>query len=460
MQNRLGNRQSLKTTVSTRVDPKVVLSSKILLLSQPDLMQEIERELDANPALERIDEPEAAITEEDILKAVAPRELKPSSSDYEATRSLPNDHDGTDWTELAASNDTLWDHLFAQLRPKTERRFFPLLEYIVGSVNDRGYLTCSVEDAANDCRVSLEEAEKMLKALQSCEPAGVGATSIRECLLLQLRDATEDDERMARFMIKNCWDELVSKNTEAVCRKHKADPELVEAAHQVILSLNPFPGEGYALHSHMGIFERTNPATPDIQFTLDEAGWVIEILGPSPMSLRVSRSYLHRQSNLLAMARPNRDEKRHIEEFIGRARIFKEALEQRRWLLGEMGKYLIAKQGGFISTGDYQFLKPLTRSKLARDLKVHESTISRATNSKFCMLPNGEIVAFEVFFKPALRVQKMIEGILYYENLDNPMSDERIREMLAQKGVKIARRTVNKYRSKNRQLSSRQRKSA
>lgn len=459
MQNRLGNRQTLKTMVTTRVDPKVVLSSKILLLSQPDLAQEIERELESNPALERIDEPEAPISEEEILRAVAPQELKRTSTDYEATRSLPTEH-VIDWTDLASCNDTLWDHLFAQLRPHTERRLYPLLEYLVGSVNDRGYLTCSVEDAANDCRVSLEEAEAVLKALQACEPAGVGATSVRECLLLQLRDAIEDDERMARFMIKNCWEELVSRNTEAICRRHKADPDLVEAAHQVILSLNPFPGEGYALHSHTSGSEKTSPATPDIQFSLDEAGWVIEVLGPSPMSLRISRSYLHRQSRLQAVARPNREEKRHIDEFVGRARTFQEALEQRRWLLGEMGKYLVSKQGGFISTGNYQFLKPLTRSKLANDLKVHESTISRATNSKFCMLPNGEIVPFEVFFKPALRVQKMIEEILEYENPNNPMSDERIREMLAERGVKIARRTVNKYRSRNRQLSSRQRKSA
>lgn len=460
MQNRLGNRSSLKATTSTRVDPKVVLSSKILLLSQPDLLQAIERELDENPALERIDDVEAAVSDEEVLKVVAPSELKQTSTDYEATRSLPNDTQATDWTDLAACNDSLWDHLLAQMKPYVEPHLYGVMEYLIGSVNDRGYLACTIEDVANDCGVSLEEAEQILLILQACEPAGVGATSLRECLLLQLRDAKEDEERMARFMLKNCWDDLVARNTDAICRKHKADPNLVEAAHGVILSLNPFPGEGYALHSHGSRFERTTPAMPDIQFTLDEAGWVIEILGPSPMSLRVSRTYLQRHGKLALSARPDREEKRHIEEYIGRARIFKEALEQRRWLLGEMGKYLITKQGGFVSTGDYQFLKPLTRSQLARDLKVHESTISRATNGKFCQLPNGEIVAFEVFFKPALRVQKMIEGILEFENPSNPMSDERIREMLAQKGVKIARRTVNKYRSRNRQLSSRQRKSA
>lgn len=460
MHNRLSNRTSLKTTTSTRVDPKVVLASKILLLSQHDLTQAIERELDENPALERIDEPETPVSDEEVLRAVAPSELKGKSSDYEAARSLPSDGQGVDWVDLAASSVSLWEHLHAQLMAHIEPELHPLAEYLIGSVNDRGYLGCSIEDAALDCNVSPEDANRVLKALQACEPAGVGATSLRECLLLQLRCAETEPERMARFMIKNCWEELVARNTDAICRRHKVDPSLVEEGHEVILSLNPFPGEGYSLHSQCAHHEKSSPATPDLQFSLDEAGWVIEVLGPSPLSLRVSRTYLLRQSKLEGMARAERDERRHVDEYIGRAKTFKEALEQRRWLLAEMGKYLVAKQGGFVSTGDYQFLKPLTRSRLARDLKVHESTISRATNSKFCRLPNGEVVPFEVFFKPALRVQKMIEGILEFENPGNPMSDERIREMLAAKGVKIARRTVNKYRTRNRQLSSRQRRTA
>ena len=287
VQNRLSQRQSLKT--SAKVDPKVVLASQILQLSQPDLLQSIDKELAENPALERIDEPENPITDEDVMRAVAPNELKQKANDYEALRGLPSDQN-TDWVDLTPSNDSLWDHLRAQLEPETPDHLQNLLEYLIGSVNDRGYLTCSVEDAALDCRTSLEDAEATLARLQACEPAGVGATSLRECLLLQLRDAASDAERMARFMLKNCWEDLVARNAEAIQRKYKADPELVEQAFEVILALNPFPGEGYALHTHPQASDRTSPAMPDIQFTLDEAGWVIEVLGPSPMSLRVSRA--------------------------------------------------------------------------------------------------------------------------------------------------------------------------
>ncbi|HLO98784.1 MAG TPA: hypothetical protein VK171_09345, partial [Fimbriimonas sp.] len=122
--------------------------------------------------------------------------------------------------------------------------------------------------------------------------------------------------------------------------------------------------------------------------------------------------------------------------------------------------YLIENQSGFVSTGDAAFLQPLTRTQMARDLGMHESTISRATQGKFAQLANGEVISFEVFFKPALRIQKMIEEILATENPDNPLSDERIAQILAGKGVQVARRTVNKYRDRTKLLSSRKRRSA
>lgn len=125
-----------------------------------------------------------------------------------------------------------------------------------------------------------------------------------------------------------------------------------------------------------------------------------------------------------------------------------------------IGQYLIERQHGFVSTGEYRFLVPLTRCQMAQDLGTHESTVSRATNRKFVQLANGEVVPFEVFFKPALRVQKLIEEILATENPDSPLSDESIARILDAQGIKVARRTVNKYRDRNRMLSSRRRKSA
>jgi RNA polymerase sigma-54 factor len=135
-------------------------------------------------------------------------------------------------------------------------------------------------------------------------------------------------------------------------------------------------------------------------------------------------------------------------------------LEQRRNTLQKIGEYLLDKQANFLNTGSYQFLQPLTRSRMAHDIGLHESTVSRATSDKFVQIPTGALVNFDVFFKPALRVQKMIEEILSTENPDNPLSDDRIAEILAHQGIQVARRTVNKYRDRTKFLSSRKRHTA
>ena len=329
---------------------------------------------------------------------------------------------------------------------------------MVGSINERGYLTCTVEDAALDCNTSLEEAEEVLKALRSCEPAGVGAEDLRDCLALQLRGAKTDAERLARSMVKRHWDELVSRNKQAICRAYKADEEIVEAAFDAILELNPFPGEFYSMQESTSTSEKVIPAQPDIVITLDQAGFLVEVPGPSPIHLRVSRAYEKRKTEISESWTPDAAEKRHVSEYIGRAHRFLDALTQRRQSMARLGKYLVEHQGGFVKTGEYKFLRPLTRSQVAKDLGVHESTISRATNGKFIQIVTGDIVSFDVFFKPALRIQKMIEEILETENPGSPMSDERIAKLLAEKGVKVARRTVNKYRDRTKLLSSRLRR--
>jgi len=199
---------------------------------------------------------------------------------------------------------------------------------------------------------------------------------------------------------------------------------------------------------------------PDLVLERTENGWVIEVKGADPSSLCLSRAYKHRLEELDRLERVPKDERRHISTYVHRAEDFISCVQQRRRTLLRIGEYLVDRQAGFISTGRYQFLQPLTRAQMAGVLGLHESTVSRATMEKFVQIANGEIVPFEVFFKPALRVQKMIEEILATENPRDPLSDERIAEILAERGVVVARRTVNKYRDRTKLLSSRKRRSA
>ena len=458
MRNGLRQSTGIKQSGQLRVDPKVVLGSQLLQLTGPELEQAIESELQENPALERIDDFEDPLTIDEILKSVAPQELRPSGENHEVTRSLPNDTPEPDWLDLTPTSDTLWDHLMAQMRNALPEQYWDLATYFVGSVNDRGYLACTVEDAALDCDATLEDAELVIEALRQCEPAGIGAQDLRECLLLQLRDAESDAERLARLMLRKNWDDLVGRNKKGIARAYDASAELVEEAFEVIVSLDPFPGEAFLRGQKGSAKERVNPAQPDIVITLEEAGFLIEIPGPSPIHLRVNPAYEKQRKAVDSQANPNAAEKRHVVELTDRAHRFLDAITQRRQQLAKIGKLLVERQGGFVKTGEYRFLLPLTRSQLAQELGIHESTVSRATAGKFVQIVNGDVVSFEVFFKPALRVQKMIEEILQSENPASPMSDERIAQILAERGIKVARRTVNKYRDRTKLLSSRLRR--
>jgi RNA polymerase sigma-54 factor len=200
--------------------------------------------------------------------------------------------------------------------------------------------------------------------------------------------------------------------------------------------------------------------TPDLILHRSEAGWTVEVKGVDPNDLMLNREYRKRYKELNSMERPPKDERRHVNHYVQRAEDFIGCIQQRRRTMRRIGEYLIAHQPSFVDTGSYEFLRPLTRTKMAEDLGLHESTVSRATMDKFVQLSSGEIVPFDVFFKPALRIQKMIEEILLHENPDNPLSDEAIARILEEKGVQVARRTVNKYRDRTKLLSSRKRRSA
>ncbi len=460
MRPQIRQRVQTKLQTTTRVDPKVVLASQILQLTHHELEQAVEVELIENPALERIDDFDEFPSDEEIMQSVAPYQLKPGGENYEMVRSLPNDAgDDVSWVDLASSDDSLWDHLHAQLTMALPEELHNLAAYLIGAVNERGYLTCSIEEAALECSVDLDTAESVLETLRRCEPAGVGATDLRECLLLQLRDAQSEPERLARVMLKKYWDELVARDVRAIVRQTRAPEELVEQAFDVILTLNPFPGEAFCNHSGRRT-ERSASAKPDVIISLDEIGWIVEVPGDSTLNLRLNPSFEKSVNELQAKPRAASNEARHITEFWDRANRFLDALTHRRQQIARIGKYLVEHQGGFVKTGQYQFLQPLTRTQMAQDLGLHESTVSRATNGKYIQIATKDVVSFDVFFKPALRVQKMIEEILESENPDSPMSDERISQMLADRGVKVARRTVNKYRDRTKLLSSRLRRSA
>lgn len=462
MRQGVQNWTRVETNVGLRVDPKVVLSSHILQLTQQELDQAIDTELSDNPALDRLQEEQEPLSEEAIYKSIAPQELRPSSEDFEFKRSLPNDDDEFDWTDVAATTTSLWEHLRAQLLQMVSRELEPLAEFVVECVTEKGYLSTPVEEIALAMNSSIEDVEHVLSKLRECEPAGVGAISVEHCLILQLRDAETAEARLAKHVLKHYMEDFLARKTSRIARKFKVDAELVEAAFEEILKLNPYPGESFSAGSSRihTMVTRMPSVVPDIVLILDETGWHVDVRGADPNALSINRTYRTRYEALKSANSADKDEKRHVNDYVKRAANFIQSVYQRRRTLRRIGEYLVEHQAGFVSTGQYQFLKSLTRTQMARELGLHESTVSRATNGKFVQISNGEVVSFDVFFKPALRIQKMIEDILAMENPGNPLSDEQIAGILKKKGVVVARRTVNKYRDRTKLLSSRKRRLA
>ncbi len=454
---RQGLGQSHRQEQTLKIDPRVVLGSQLLKLTQAELDQAIDAELQENPALERLEEDFESISDEALMRAVAPQELRVHHDDFEATRSLPNDEGELDWMDLATSTPSLTDHLNAQLLPKLPAEFRHIGVYTVECVNDHGYLVEPPEEIALATNSSIEEAEFVIAKLKECDPPGIGASGIQECLGLQLKGIRTHEGKLAQHIVKNHLDEFRSRNTMKLARKFGVMPELVESSYALILSLEPFPGQGFAPSQ-----QRVRPAMikPDMIFRRSEAGWEVEVNGPDATGFSINRCYRRQYDSLKTKASGDKDEKRHISVYLDRAQTFIDCLRQRQQTMEKIGQFLLQHQLGFIATGDYRFLTALTRSQIARVILVHESTISRATSDKFVQIGNGEVISFDVFFKPALRVQKMIEEILSSENPSNPLSDERIAELLAEQGVVVARRTVNKYRDRTRLLSSRKRRMA
>lgn len=404
-------------------------------MASADLEAAIENELAENPALERSEPKEEFVSELPF--------------DRLSSRELNSDEEAPDLAEYAADAVAVREHIRADLRHRIPRSLGHVADYLVGCLTDTGYLEEPVEEVALACGCSIEDVEQCIAALHQCDPPGIGARNVVECLLIQLRHENTLEGKVAREIVANHLDALQTREVMLLARKYRVMPDVVSEAFTMILALRPYPLDAPAPSGG----RNSAPVRPDVVLRRDETGWQVEVPGPGRHALRVSGTYRR-------AAGKNPAEQRHLSHYVQRAQGFLDGLEQRRRNLKSLGEALIRHQSGFVLTGDYAHLAPLTRAKLAKELGVHESTISRATADKFVQIATGEVIAFDVFFRAALRVQRMIEEILSTEDPSRPLSDERIAQILAERGVVVARRTVNKYRDRHKLPSSRRRRSA
>ena len=337
----------------------------------------------------------------------------------------------------------------------------PIAEYLVGSLDHHGFLPETIlEDVCDALQCETAAAVRVLDALPRMEPAGIGARGAQECLLIQLRQLREagSPRALAEMLVERHLYELAFRHFREVARATGETPRTVEQEWQFIRDhLHPYPTHGF----DPDFGDLAAPAAtirPDIVIRERGGRFEAEVVERQRYELRVNRDYSWARKHVAELGCTD-VERAHIRGYVEQAQTFIAALRQRWDTMQRVSNALIEMQHDFLVHGP-SALKPLTRADVAKRVQLHESTVSRATDGKYALLPNGRTVSFDDFFDSSLPVKKALRELIAEENARRPFSDEQLARMLAQRGFVIARRTIAKYRDEEGILPSRLRRGA
>lgn len=471
--------QDQRPVFSQRIDPKLIVANTILQLSSQELVQSIEAELLENPALETLEETgcEGTCLDPSIcpyctaragVRANEERETMDSGdplADFEGSPGIDiaEADDGFDIVGNLESEITLQQHLCGLLRTAVPEQDHAVGEYLINSLDERGWLCESTLMIACDLNVSESDVCRLLTVIQSFDPPGVGAQNLQECLLLQLKYLLDEEDSTERQLIANAT-RLLQEQFENVCnsryikiaRALKLPVDQVRQAIDFIRArLNPFPASQFRSPWTNRPINNKSIVRPDVTIRRAEYGYEIEVPQMETFALNVNPQYREEYLRIKKGDRSHTpDEQKHFIEYVERAERFIQNINQRRITLRQITRCIVDCQTGFLETGSRRFLRPLTRTHIARLLNIHESTVSRATSNKFVQLPNQDVVGFDLFFRSSLSVKDAVETLIQDEDATNPLSDQQIVEQLRERGITIARRTIVKYRDQAKILSS------
>jgi RNA polymerase sigma-54 factor len=357
-----------------------------------------------------------------------------------------SDMEDTDNLPEVAQPETLADHLMSQIGPELSAEERVIAQYLLARLDDNGLMPEPPIESARFLHTSPVLVEKVLKAIQRCDPPGVGALSTVEALLIQIDMLAESGSVPAgvREIVAGHLEELAHGEFANIAKSLHLHRDAVEAAaHFIKVNLTPYPGRAFFgsgstrssadpdLYREAEMTFRTQPNNPS-------GPLIVEVYAPLAGCVRVNPEFRQMVRTLTGAEREKWNEK--VEE----ALLIDKCLRQSQNTLMRLASSLAQEQRAFILGTDRE-LRPLTRAELARRLEVHESTVSRAVSNKRAALPNGRIVPISRFFDRSLSVRDMVRSIVSDES--KALSDMEIVSLLDKQGVHIARRTVAKYRA-------------
>lgn len=449
--------------------PQMRQSLKILQVAALDLRATVQEELQSNPTLEELpmddvsleknatSGDEKAAPEDDnreemdfskdfqILEKIG-QDWKDHMSDTGGVRQTTSEEDERrqHFFDSLTSETSLQEHLMSQAElADSSPAMREALRYLVGSLDDRGYLPSSLSDLALQSSLPLEAMQAASKLLKTFEPAGIGAESLADCLLIQLAQKGREKSVAARI-IRDHFELLVRRRIPDLARKTGLAPDIIQEAIEEIGTLDPAPGRRFADDANRVV-------VPDVTVEEDNGEWKIILNHDYIPRLRLSNTY----KDLIAKGRLSKQEADYLREKLRSGKFIINAIEQRQRTIERITREIINHQGEFFAEGVSK-LKPLTMTQIADIIGVHETTVSRALANKYIKTPHG-VFEMKYFFTSGYQseagesvantsVKEMIADIIAGEDPGKPLSDQEIVGLLEAKGLKIARRTVAKYR--------------
>ena len=480
-----GMHQSTQLRQELKINPRLYQAMDLLYMPLLDLQQHLKQELLNNPFLEMV-EPEEEEEEEAAAETETPTEEKKDADeiDWEEillngfdTGGQPEEREEKEYFEpVTVDSRDLGDHLRDQLTLlDLSPRQRLLGDEVIGNVNDDGYLACTVEEirvgvnemlenhiaeSDNDLddvlRYTDHEVEEMLSVIQSLDPPGVGARDLRECLLLQLREAGLEQSVPYR-LVRDSFDELINHRWSEISKRFGISQGDVQKAADEIAKLDPKPG---LVYSSTG----DNYIIPDLVVDKIDGQYHVFLNDANLPRLKLSKAY---QEIARDKKKFDGENKEFISNKLNSANWMIQAIEQRRQTMLKVMNFIVDRQRDFFEKG-VQYLKPLTLREVAEVINMHESTVSRVTNEKFVQTPRG-VLPLKYFFSSGLSttggedvsargIKAQIEKLVSDEDPKRPLTDQAIVNILKESGVQIARRTVAKYRDQLGVLSARMRK--
>jgi RNA polymerase sigma-54 factor len=461
----------LKLSQHLTLTPQLQQSIRLLQLSTVELNQELERYLAENPLLERADAPAS----DDAAPAPANGQSpEPERAPEEERRERDNEHGATDdptfadehsptpsssrrddddrddFTQFAAHEPTLQEHLLSQLSlTGLTSRDKLIAEFVVGHLDEDGYLKQGLEElrqSAMDAmsNVDIEELQIALAHVQHLDPTGVGARDIAECLALQLRALPESTPHRdaALTLVTRHLDALAARDFNKLKRLLGVSEDELRDVRALILTLDPKPGRAFGAGD-------VRYVVPDVLVRKSGGRWLATLNRDAMPRLRINKMY----ADILQASRENGG--KHLAGQLQEARWLIKNVQQRFDTILRVTQSIVDRQRNFFEHGEVA-MRPLVLREIAEAVGLHESTISRVTTQKYMLTPRG-IFELKYFFGShvstdtggacsATAIRALIKQLVAAEDGRKPLSDHRISDILAQQGIQVARRTVAKYR--------------